>query len=239
MVRSPGRPEQSVQIGIGATPSLAWHSLEETAIQSVGRDTGEDAALSWAANAGWFDREDLEPCDDVIGDYVTEPLGDVDWEAAYGYVACLYGDDSSEPGDCRVRVGQDDAGLWWLDDGDDDCSESSGPYYDRASAEVAAKKLAQEQHEGEEGEDADAMIARLEAECAGEPCDDGDWCVYWLTGGDDEHVVARYDSEDAATAACDGRNRNLARQYPGGNLLCGYAVRRLVDGEWVAVDDTS
>lgn len=61
---------------------------------------------------------------------------------------------------------------------------------------------------------------------------DGEWCVYWTTAGDDEHVVARYATEDDAQAVCDERARALSASHPG-HLLCGYEVRSLVDGEWV------
>jgi hypothetical protein len=61
----------------------------------------------------------------------------------------------------------------------------------------------------------------------------GDWCVYWETVGDDAHVVARYATEDDASAVCDAKNRALKGANPG-HLLCGYDVRHLVDGEWIA-----
>ena len=61
---------------------------------------------------------------------------------------------------------------------------------------------------------------------------DGEWCVYWTTVGDDDHVVARYATEDDAQAVCDERQRKLSAKHPG-DLLCWYEVRSLADGEWV------
>jgi hypothetical protein len=63
------------------------------------------------------------------------------------------------------------------------------------------------------------------------------WCVYWETAGDDERIVARYATQEAAEAKCEQSDRGLSARCPGGNLLCGYSVRRLVDGEWVAHAD--
>ena len=64
----------------------------------------------------------------------------------------------------------------------------------------------------------------------------GEWCVYWDTVGDDEHVVARYATEEDATRARDAKDRELRGANPG-DLLCGYSVRHLVDSEWLAVGD--
>jgi hypothetical protein len=162
----------------------------------------------------------------AVIDYVTEPLGAINWNAGerFDYVACLYGDDGAQPGDCRVRVGEDESGVWWLDDGDDTESALHGPYNDRESAEAAAKQLAEEQDEANTGEDAEDMAARLLDERAGEPDPEGEWCVYWNTVGDDSHVVERYATEDAASAAAQRSQAALEARHPG-RLLCGYEVR--------------
>jgi len=54
LVRS-GMPEDNVKIGVGITCREAENSLEETPIQSTGRDGGIASALAWARNAGWVD----------------------------------------------------------------------------------------------------------------------------------------------------------------------------------------
>lgn len=50
-----GMPQDNVEIGIGSTYAEALSSLEMTAIQSTGRDMGEQSALRWAVGAGWID----------------------------------------------------------------------------------------------------------------------------------------------------------------------------------------
>jgi hypothetical protein len=64
----------------------------------------------------------------------------------------------------------------------------------------------------------------------------GEWCVYWETVGDDDHVVERYASEADAEKVCAAKDRALRGANPG-NLLCGYSVRQLVDGEWVHLEE--
>lgn len=49
-----GMPEQAVRIGVGDSADEAWKSLQATPIQSIGRDGGVSAAISWATGAGWF-----------------------------------------------------------------------------------------------------------------------------------------------------------------------------------------
>lgn len=63
----------------------------------------------------------------------------IDWDddLQAEYVAYVYGPEGIDPGDCRIRVGCDDWGRWWLDDGDEDVSERHGPY---ASLDAARAK---------------------------------------------------------------------------------------------------
>ncbi len=61
-----GQPSDSVQIGVGEAGwdktrqrkrdphADARDDLQTTAVQSVGRDSGERAALQWAYHAGWI-----------------------------------------------------------------------------------------------------------------------------------------------------------------------------------------
>jgi hypothetical protein len=286
-----GQPQDSVKIGVGATVAKAWANLQDTPIQSVGRDSGEAEAIRWAVGAGWVhdyvtieempdhlreshrkagnwgsypqngatrrvvtreEAEEIEAededeynhivksvplereADDEAADSVTEPVGDVDWsDAASAYVTCAYGATGDEPGDCYVRVGEDEVGLWWIDDGDDTVRQDiEGPFNTEADARDAADELADDLHEGEPGEDAAAMRTRILEEEAGEPDENGEWSVYWETVGDDSHVVERYSSEGAALAAAALAQNQLEAKHAGGNLLCSYGVRQLIDGEW-------
>lgn len=276
-----GHPQDAVRIGTGSTVAEAWEALEITALQSVGRDSGEAAALRWAHGAGWIsaattrpewtddgdlqvllptafegasgaveeaalealkdwlDSQDwLEPADEEAAASVDEPVGDVDWsDETYAYVACVYGADGDEPGDCYVRVGEDDVGLWWLDDGDDDeRPDRQGPWNTEEEAREAAEAFAAEQHEGEEGETADEMRERVLRQRAGEPDPKGAWCVYYCHP-DGSHVEERYATRDAAEAAAETAQTALEELYPGGRLLCGYEVRVLIDGRWVTPDE--
>lgn len=59
-----GQPSDSVRIGVGESSwrhgrrtdayADARDNLQVTAMQSVGRDSGERAALEWAHHAGWI-----------------------------------------------------------------------------------------------------------------------------------------------------------------------------------------
>ena len=49
-----GAPSDPVRVGVGDTLREARASLEATAVQSVGCDAGESAALRWAHGAGWI-----------------------------------------------------------------------------------------------------------------------------------------------------------------------------------------
>jgi hypothetical protein len=287
-----GQPQDSVEIGVGATVAKAWENREATAIQSVGRDSGEAAALRWAVGAGWvsdcvtieempdhlrashraagnwgqypsngavrrvvergeaeaiiWEDEDeyafiardqsLEDADEEAAKSVTKPVGDVCWDEGeiYYYVSCVYGTEGDDPGDSYVRVGEDELGLWWTDDGDESVRQDiRGPYNTEGEAREDAELIADDQHEGEPGEDAETMKERLLTEEAGEPDASGDWCVYWETVGDDGHVVDRYPSRDAANAAAKRSQGHLEYKHPGGNLLCNFGVRQLVDHDWI------
>jgi hypothetical protein len=188
-------------------------------------------------------------------------MTDITWtDTTYPYVACCYGADSDEPGDCYTRVGRSyrldvdsldgetdylsekdarEAALaavttaWWYDDGDDDCRcDTYGPYDSEEEAREAACSAASENDESAAGEDADAMRDRLLTERAGYPDPGGEYCVYWETVGDDAHVVARYATEEAAEAAATLADEALRARHSG-HLLCGYGVRQIVAGDWV------
>jgi hypothetical protein len=175
--------------------------------------------------------------DDEAADSVTEPVGDLKWsEYVCFYVSAVYGATGDEPGDCYVRVGEDELGLWWIDDGDAAVRQDiEGPFNTEAEACNAAEELVSERHEGEPGEDAEAVTTRLLEEAAGEPDANGEWSLYWETVGDDSCIVERYGSEGAALAAAALAQNQLEIKNPGGNRLCSYGVRQLIDGEWVGV----
>ena len=60
---------------------------------------------------------------------------------------------------------------------------------------------------------------------------DGDYCLYWATCGDDNHVVSRYATREEAEQAVAAQDW----PPPGDNTsyLCGYEVRQMVDGVWM------
>jgi hypothetical protein len=157
---------------------------------------------------------------------------EIEWEpnAAADYVACCYGPEGDQPGDCYTRLGQDEDGQWWVDDGDDTVRcDTYGPFATREEAREAAEALAASQDEADADEDAEAMLDRMRTETAGEPDPQGEWCVYWETVGDDARVVERYETELQAEARAAQLDAALNERHPGGNLLCGYAVRQLLD----------
>jgi hypothetical protein len=178
----------------------------------------------------------------------------------YTYVACCYGTYGDEPGDCYTRVGysyrvdgdsldsevdyESEAEareaaaaavttVWWYDDGDDECRvDTHGPYDTEDEAREEAERVASENNEAQDGEDALLTRTRLLTERAGEPDSEGEYCVYWETQCDDAHAVARYTTYSAAAAAAQLADDALRACHPG-PLLCGYGVRQLDDGEWV------
>lgn len=76
---------------------------------------------------------------------------------------------------------------------------------------------------------------RMRPPAAPETDADGAWATWWETVGDDSHMVDRY-----ATRA-DAEQAIAAYDWPGPSdhtpYLCGYGVRTLADGEWIAIDE--
>ena len=178
-----GQPQDMVQIGTGDTQEEAYDNLQNTPIQSTGRDSGEASAIAWAQGAGWISMPEIE------------------WEDLHAadYVRCCYGAEGDEPGDCYTRVGQDQYGMWWVDDGDDtDRTDRTGPWWSRERAVQRAESIASESHEGEDGEDASAMIARLDREAAGRTSAGGEWAVAWDEPGCEREIGDRYESREDA-----------------------------------------
>jgi hypothetical protein len=203
----------------------------------------------------WIDVADLEPGDEVYGtsasqerlhldsepETVIGSKDDAQWEpeATASCVTTYPTDDGEGACDVLVLVGSSGLGVgqrWFVrtsDDagGSDEADDTA--YATRKEAVEAAEELADRLGEGGPGEDAEDYLARKLTETAGEPVADGEWCVYWETSLNDAGPRERYDSEDAATAAAEIANKALHAANPGGNLLCGFEVRKIVDGEWV------
>jgi hypothetical protein len=162
------------------------------------------------------------------------------WETASSYVSLFPSDDGEGACDVEVQIGEV-AGHWFLrtqDDagGSDECDDTS--YSSKSEAEAAAEDFADEHHEADdEDENAAEYLKRQLEETAGEPDPEGEYCVYWDTSGDDEGPGKRYASPEAATAAAELANQGLHKHNPGGNLLCGYEPRRLVNGKWIGLDE--
>ena len=50
-----GHPHHASRVGVGDTAQEAWDSLECTAMQCTGRDSGLSDAIDWAREQGWID----------------------------------------------------------------------------------------------------------------------------------------------------------------------------------------
>lgn len=203
------------------------------------RETGEQGLTSVRYELD--DHDTSGPCDEA-----DKPDSESDYEAVASYVS-TFPDDQHPTGEgaADVTVGVASAGEGWRerwyvrtwDDagGSDEADDTA--YETEAEAIAAAEELAAAKDEGDGTEDAEDYQSRQLTEAAGEPDPRGEWGVWWVTVGDDAHVVARYGTEAAATAAAALANEKLHAQHPGGNLLCGHEVRCMVDGQWVDVED--
>lgn len=180
-----------------------------------------------------FDPWNGEP---KLGDEVPFTKDQVEeWEPVVSYV-WTQTDVAIDVSVCIGEVG----GQWFIstrDDsgGDDDCGDKR--YASKEEANRAACAFAEENDEALPGEDAADYTKRQLQETAGEPDPDGKYCVYWDTTGDDEGPGKRYASPEAATAAAELANQGLHKHNPGGNLLCCYEPRRLVNGKWIGLDE--
>lgn len=160
------------------------------------------------------------------------------WESVASFVATFPSDDGEGATDVSVEIGETD-GVWFLrtrDDagGSDDADDTA--YETRDEAIAAAEALAEEMDEGDGAPDAEAYLRAADEADAGEPDADGEWCVYWETALDDAGPRARYATQEQAEAAAKIANADLRAHNPGGNLLCGFSVRALVDGEWTEIE---
>ena len=124
---------------------------------------------------------------------------------------------------------EDDAG------GSDEAEDNE--YVSEELATVFAEEFAAECDDGDGTENAEEYLARKTRERAGEPSATGEYCMYWETSLDDSGPSERYETAEQAEAAANLANDGLRAANPGGNLLCGFAVRQLVDGEWVQIEE--
>jgi len=157
------------------------------------------------------------------------------WDTVATYVV-TYPDDFGESAeDCVVQIGEDeDDGAWYLrtcnEAGESD-DAPNGAYDSRDAAEAAAEALARSLDEADSA-DAETYLSSQLEDAAGEPTDDGEWCVYWASAcAEDEGPRDRYATRGQADAAARLANQALAAAHPG-PLLCAFETRELVSGEW-------
>lgn len=161
------------------------------------------------------------------------------WNTIASYVLTFPDDSPSGEGACDVEVQVGGAaGLWFVRtrgdaEGSDEADDTA--YVTEEEAEQAAEAFAAKNNEAADGEDAEDYLRRQLEETAGDADDDGEYCVYWETSLDDAGPRERYATEEQATAAAALANQRLNARHPGGNLLCGFSVRALRDGEWTEV----
>lgn len=156
------------------------------------------------------------------------------WESVASYVSTFPSDDGEGACDVDVQIGETN-GVWFVrtrDDAGGSDEADDNTYDSREDADAAAEALADELGEGLAGEDSEGYLRRADETAAGEPDADGEWCVYWETALDDAGPRERYTTQEQAEAAAKIANADLRAHNPGGNLLCGFSVRSLVDGVW-------
>lgn len=167
---------------------------------------------------------------------------DAQFEQIAGYVA-TFSDSSSTLGigatDVSVEIGENRSGvagyiLRTSDDAGGDNDLRGYVFENEADAIEFAKNYARKNDVADGKSAEDFLGAAMEAEAVED--EDGEFAVYWETVGEDADVVSRHADFEAASAAAQIRQKNLEESNPG-DLLCGYGVRVLVDGEWVETDE--
>jgi hypothetical protein len=238
----------SLKVGFGSTIGEAIDNLKST---PYGAHESESKALQWALeDDGEYEcHEEYElSADDMVAMTseqaawcVREHLFDPDtldkddvgsWEQASSFVATFPDDGPTGEGatDVSVEIGCA-ANHWWFirtsDDagGSDDCDDTRYP--SETEAREAATGYADENHEAQTGEDAEAYLARKLDEDVGKESEDGLFALYFESAcSESEGVKARYETKEQAEAAATRANKALKKKYPG-SLLCGYVVREL------------
>ena len=210
--------------------SSDWEGLPADLVDAVKN------ALSEAARELLSEAEEI--CEEAREErQVKSNVSRGNWETVASYVSTFSDGDDEGAADVEVQVGEAH-GAWFVRTtdvagGSDDADDTR--YETEDEAREAAEDFAWEHNDANPGEDAESYLARQLEDRAGEPASDGEWCVYWETSGDDEHMVDRYATREQAEAAAELANDELHKRHSG-HLLCGYDVRRLVDGEWVRLD---
>jgi len=165
-----------------------------------------------------------------------------DWETVTTYVSTFPADDGEGACDVEVQIGEDE-GVWFLrtqDDagGSDDADDTQ--YASEAEARSAAEAFAKQNDEGN-GASAEDYIRSQREERAEEGEDsEGEFALYWETSLEDGGERTRYSTYEAACAAADLAQGKFNASNPrsgGVTYLCGFSVRRMVDGQWVPVDE--
>jgi hypothetical protein len=176
---------------------------------------------------------------------LAEDRENAECEDAIEYVRCCYGADGSEPGDNHVEICEGRL-RWWLRDSDDSESEDVGEdegYDTQDAATEAAQDIADEHGDGEEGEDAEAMVARLQAEALARASADGEWVVAWRDGSSPRaeplsagrRYVDRSDAETEIDAWYAAVREHTPRAMTG--AMVHPVLAQLDDGELVEVKE--
>lgn len=199
----------------------------------------EDAAYLVNADPDW---SSIVEDADIIS-YISDKSSVFSWETVASYVQTFDNGDDLGACDVELRVGEayfegEPTGVWFVctvDDagGSDDFDDSTFPSYENAV--LAAQEFAEDHNEANSDQDAVDYLEAQEQARAIENAN-GEWACYWSCLKE-SRAESRYATEDAAKAAVSLAKHQLERKYPGNNLLCGYQVRQLVDGEWVQNGD--
>jgi len=224
---------------LGTTPA------DEEMVLAVAQDGSGRLALFGLSVEGHPWAEEVEDDEDEVEDD-EHPAGAVDWNSdpAATYVVCCYGPEGDDPGDCYARVGQDERGRWWVDDGDDDERVSThGPFEDETTARDFADALATEQDEAQAGENAADMVGRREAEALERGTPDGGWCVAWYDPDRREYEPGnRYDDQADAVTEISVWERGVLSRTPTALIHCmKHPLLARVDdeGHAYAIDEES
>ncbi len=209
-----------------------------------------------------INRDTLVPAirDAIAGDMEVDDL--VRTAISMGYVIEVESDDPEDadfsegelPRDVRIATTQTHR---LLVDGDEvaELTREGWSYYgDPDNPNTPSGEWTTESGENDRGVPAAWMtvcdVARLSGDweqypCAAEPeteepetDDDGEYCLWWSTVGDDDGPLTRtrYPTLRDARIACDAADLDLRLRHRG-TLLCGYGIAQLVDGEWEQITD--
>lgn len=228
---------QDIEIEAEGDDEALTYVLGKMAMEATGLSVSDDYEVGQRLYALVWDEDETivgQPTYELTAEDLGATKDSVDrWESIASYVATFPADDGEGAADVNVQIGEA-AGVWFMRTNDDagGSDEADDTAYDtREAAEAAAEAFAAEHDEGDGEEDAEGYLRARDEAAAGEPDPTGEWCVYWATALDDAGPRERYETAEQARAATRIANKDLRARHPG-NLLCGYEVRQLVDGEW-------